>query len=357
MEASQRLPLKITGMALFNVYSNGRADATQLDPTSAPVAGRANAGATFRQTILGLQFDGPKLGIGAKVDGAVLMDFFGGGGPVGGQSFRIRVASLDLAWKNTTVSFRQDKPIIAPRDPDSLAQVGVSPLTGAGNLWLWQPQVRIEQRFSVSESSGFRAQAGVYQMSEAFPDLPPGGRAESVRPAAQGRVEYWHAFDHGRRIELAAGYHRSQTHAFGGSADSHAFTLDWLIRPVSHVDFTGAYFHGQDVAGMGALQQFGVSVAGPGRIIPVRATGGWAQWTLRANQRLSFHAYGGIQSNRGADLPTGAGARNRVFAGNAYYQLGSNIVASFEASRTETWYLGSFSRVNPHYDLALAYLF
>ena len=67
---------------------------------------------------------------------------------------RLRTAAISLDWKNTSLLFGQDKPIISPRDPTSLAQVGVSPLTGAGNLWLWQPQIRLEQRFSLGENCG-----------------------------------------------------------------------------------------------------------------------------------------------------------------------------------------------------------
>ena len=38
----------------------------------------------------------------------------------------------NIDWNNTSLMLGQDKPIISPRDPDSLAQVGFSPLTGAG---------------------------------------------------------------------------------------------------------------------------------------------------------------------------------------------------------------------------------
>jgi hypothetical protein len=44
--------------------------------------------------------------------------------------------------------------------------VGVSPLTAAGNLWDWNPQVRVEQRFSFGENSGLKAEAGVYETTE-----------------------------------------------------------------------------------------------------------------------------------------------------------------------------------------------
>ena len=47
-----------------------------------------------------------------------------------------------------------EKPIFNPREPSSLAQVGISPLTGTGNLWLWLPQVRVEQDFAFTR--GYR---------------------------------------------------------------------------------------------------------------------------------------------------------------------------------------------------------
>jgi hypothetical protein len=49
--------------------------------------------------------------------------------------------------------------------------------------------------------------------------------------------------------------------------------------------------------------------------------------------------------------------RNLAFGGNVMYRLGSNVLASFETSHTRTTYLGSGTRINPHYDLALGYFF
>ena len=105
--------------------------------------------------------------------------------------FRIRTAAINLDWTNTSLMFGQDKPIISPRDPESLAQVGVSPLTAAGNPWLWQPQFRVEQRFSLGAGSGLRAQAGVFQTS--IPSAAQGTiyAAQESRPGAEGRLELW----------------------------------------------------------------------------------------------------------------------------------------------------------------------
>src|SRR4029079_8182070 len=88
------------------------------------------------------------------------------------------------------------KPILSPREPDSLAQVGVSPLTAAGNLWLWQPQARVEQRFHFGERTTFRAPGGVFQTSESFPAVPTEYRDSlaSARPAGEGRFELAHDF-------------------------------------------------------------------------------------------------------------------------------------------------------------------
>jgi hypothetical protein len=50
-------------------------------------------------------------------------------------------------------------------------------------------------------------------------------------------------------------------------------------------------------------------------------------------------------------------AKNQSYGANIMYRLGSNILTSFESSQVRTTYLGSGTRINPHYDLAFAYLF
>src|SRR5580700_3901049 len=166
VESSQKFPIKITGMALFNAYLNGANNGGAINP---PVASLGSAdstgGATLSQTTLGLLYNGPQIFGDGKVSGSLYMDFFGGSTASIGHLLRLRTASINLDWANTSIMFGQDKPIISPRDPDSLAQVGYSPLTGAGNPWLWQPQIRMERRFSLSQDSGLRVQAGIFQTS------------------------------------------------------------------------------------------------------------------------------------------------------------------------------------------------
>ncbi len=358
VSASQRFPISLTGMLLFNAFENGRSSGGSEYPVAAAlVPSMATDGATVRQTILGLKFNGPDLPGGGKASGSIYMDFFGGTSAPGNNFFRIRTAMLDLVWKNTTLSLGQDKPIISPRDPSSFAQVGFSPLSGAGNLWDWNPQVKIEQRFAFGEDTGLKAQAGVYETTESYSATLPAeysGTLERSRPAYQGRFEFFHGNDH-RRIELAPGFSLSATHVAGESVQSRIASLDWLIRPFPLLEFSGEAFNGRDVAGLGALPGF--SILPSEAVIPVHSHGEWGQIALFPLPKLSLHFYAGQQFNRPTDVASYGIQRNFVYAGNLMYKLAPNVLAALEASQTRTEYLGSLLRLNNHYDLALAYLF
>jgi hypothetical protein len=358
VEGSQKLPVSLTGMFLFNSFINGRYGGGAEDPAAARQnTAAAASGASLRQTVLGLKFNGPGLLWGGKASGSLYMDFFAGSQSPDNNLLHIRVATLDLNWKNTTITVGQDKPIVSPREPMSLAQVGVSPLTGAGNLWAWQPQARIERRFSLGEETGLRAQAGIYQTSENYPSiLSPeyAGTLERARPGYEGRFEFFRGNDT-RRIEIAPGFHVSDTHVAGMSVPSRIATLDWLIKPAAAVEFSGALFHGEDAAGLGALQGFDLQP--PGGAIAVHSQGAWGQIALFPVSRLSLHIYAGAQWNSAADLGPGSVTTNFVYAGNFIYKLAPNILAAIEASQARTQYFNSALRLNNHYDLALAYLF
>ncbi len=353
-----RLPVTLTGTVLFNAFLNGRLNGDQMNTVLASrTPTLAFDGGSLRQTVLGLKFQGPDIAGGGKMSGSLFLDLFAGTGTSLNQLMRLRVATLDLNWKNTTLSFGQDKPIMAPREPDSLAQVGVSPLTAAGNLWLWQPQVRVEQRFNFGESSGLRAQLGVFQTSESTTGVATDytsslGRA---RPGYEGRFEWWGERG-GRRFEIAPSFHISNTQVLGQSVPSRIYSVDWLLRPFARLDFTGQFFQGENTGVIGGLRQ-GVRILPDYTARAVHAQGGWAQITVRATPRLTFHMFGGQEDDRNSDLATQSVGKNQSYAGNIMYRLGSNVLASFEVSQVRTTYLGLGTRLNPHYDLALAYLF
>jgi hypothetical protein len=357
--ASQRMPVSLTGMLLFNAFHNGGYGGPLQVPVTAQLTeSPANTGASFRQTVIGLKFNGPDLPGGGKASGSAYFDFWGGGSAPNNNLFRLRLATIDLAWKNTTITAGQDKPIVSPREPMSLAQVGLAPLSGAGNLWDWQPQVRVEQRFAFGEETGLKAQAGLYQTAEFYPSSAPpeyAGTIERQRPAYEGRFLFFHGNEN-TRVEVAPGFHFSDSHVAGQSVSSQIGTIDWLLKPARLIEFSGAFFRGTNAAGLGGLRQ-GFTILPSGNVIPVHATGGWGQITLFPTDRLSVHIFGGEQRDRASDLVANNVLRNLAYAGNIVYKLAPNVLAAFEVSQNRTTYVASGLRLNNHYDLALAYLF
>jgi hypothetical protein len=364
VEASQRFPIRITGMALFNSYFNSKGSGGGEYPTVATPGREGSGGATLRQTILGLEYNGPRTFWNGSLHGTLRMDFFGGTGRLLDQTVRLRTASIGIDWKDRSLLAGLEKPIISPREPSSLAQVGVSPLTGAGNLWLWIPQIRIEQDFRFGEQAGVRAQVGVVQTREAPPDVASSYGAptsyatqpEPARPGIEARVEFFGGSE--RRIEIAPGVHHSISHVGGASVPSNLFSIDWFVRPWKPVEFTGAIFAGQNAAPLGAGGSGpGLVLLGPGRVLAVHSHGGWAQLAYQASQRLSFHFYTGQQDNRNSDLQTGRIGKNLAYGANFFYHLAPNVLTSFEVSQVRTSYIGGDTVLNNHYDLSLAYLF
>jgi hypothetical protein len=359
ISTDHRLPITLTGMLLFNTFWTGGNAGGFDNPTLAAAApGPVDGGATFRQSVVGMKFDGPGIAWGGKVTGSAYIDFFGGTSASLNQMLRLRVASINAVWKNTTVSVALDKPILAPREPDSLAQVGVSPLTSAGNLWLWQPQVRVEQRFAFGDEAGVNAQLGVYETAEGGTGLSSqyASSLEKSRPGYEGRFEFWRGGET-RRVEIAPGFHFSTSRVLEYPVPSRIGSVDWLIRPANWIDVTGQFFAGENTGVVGGLRQ-GVTVVYYGNgAIPVHALGGWAQVKFRLTSRATINIYGGQEDDRNRDLTTNGIAKNQAYASNFMYRFGSNILASLEASQVRTTYLFSGTRVFPHYDIAIGYLF
>lgn len=357
VQTSSRFPVELSGMVLFNAFLNSSYGSGQYPTAAALSAGPRIAGASLRQSIIGLRFHGPEVPGGGKVSGIFQADFWAGSDSPLNHVFRIRTAMITADWNRFAVSAGQDKPLISPREPDSLAQVGVSPLTGAGNPWLWQPQVRVEQRLSLGEDSGLRLQAALFQTSETRTQVPDEYAASTApaRPGYQGRVLFWKGSGDGPRAELASGFHLSSSRSGGYSIPSRIFSVDWLIRPVSSVELTGLFFNGQNIAPLGALRQGFVFAGAVPRA--VRTRGGWAQLAWRPAPRLSLHAFSGQQDDRNSDLLPGRIGKNMALGGNIMFRAAPNVLLSLESANIRTNYLGAGYRKVMHYDLAIAYLF
>jgi hypothetical protein len=354
VESPQKFPVRLTGMALFNAFANSSKATGGADyPVVASATdGPGHSGANVRQTIIGLEFSGAPTLWGGHAHGSIYTDFFAG---ATNSAMRIRTVEVGIDWKTRSIAAGLEKPIFNPREPASLAQVGISPLTGAGNLWLWIPQVRVEQEFRFNSTTGVRAQIGAIQTREIGPyegTVTP----EGARPGAEGRFNFHHSFDDDRRLEFATGFHVSATHAAGFSIPSSLYSFDWFYNPLKRVEFSGAFYSGQNVAHLGSGTRQGYAIYGR-YSHPIDSAGGWGQITLHTLPRLDFHFFTGQVDDRNSQLDRGSIGKNLLYGGNAYFHIAPNVIVGLESTQLRTMYIGQGLRINNHYDLALAYLF
>jgi hypothetical protein len=357
VEASQKFPIKLTGMVLFNLFYNTRHSAGFDDPLLASLnGGRAVSGATFRQSIIGLEYTGAKTIFGGTVGGSFFMDFYDGLTIGTTLPLRLRTANIHVDWGTRTLSVGYEKAIFNPRSPTSYMTVGVGPLWDSGNLWRWQPQIKFEQRFQVGESTNFTAQGGFLETYEGSSSSPAIGSIAERRPSVEGRFQVDQRLWREHRIQFAPGFHVSTSHVAGRGIPSHIFSMDWMVNPFGGLEITGAFFDGINVAHLGGVRQS--IVLGPGGVpIGVHAQGGWAQVSYPLAKRLTLNLFAGTEDSRNSELQRGAVGRNLSGGGNLMLRLAPNVVVSFETMQWRTNYIGLGTRLNNRYDLALVYLF
>ncbi len=358
VEAAHKYPIQLNGMLLFNAFANSAHETAEYSNNYNVLTGPNRDGATVRQTLFGLDFEGPRLPADGRVNGFLSMDFYGGGSDPEYTRPRLRRAGMSLDWKDRSFFVGQDKPLISPYQPDSLAEVGIPPLAGSGNLWLWLPQARYEERLHLGTNSGFRAQVSVMQTEETYAAVPTGlaSTLEPARPALEGRIAFWHKIDDTKRFELAPGFHVSTNHLAGTSVGSHIGSFDWLVVPASRLRFSGTVFRGQNVAGLGALGN-GFGITPNGSIRPVTSNGGWAQLAFPITNRLTFNLYSGLEDDHSPFLTASSIVHTWTYASNFIYHLGPNVLVSVEALQMRTRSFNDIRGLQNHYDLALGYLF
>ncbi|HEX7765621.1 MAG TPA: hypothetical protein VF443_02840, partial [Nitrospira sp.] len=195
VESGSKYRVKFSGIALINLASTrGAVDSVDL-PSAAEARGPGESSGTFsasvRQSILGLDVDGPTLA-GARTHGEVRADFFGGlphtaEGSSSGL-LRLRTAKLVLDWKNSTLVAGQDTPFISPLSPDSLVTTAYPAMWTSGNLWAWTPEV-----FVTHHLQNFFVQYGLLDpLTGEFPpeeyERVPSAGERSRTPAVAMRV-------------------------------------------------------------------------------------------------------------------------------------------------------------------------
>jgi len=377
IESDSRFRVKLFGMILANTYVNTDSSSLFDNPMIAPPpttnVGKNNFGATLRQSRIGLAMEGPRLGprLGdARLSAEAEFDFWGGtSGQLDGDVFgflRVITASARLDWENTSLTVGQRPPLISPLNPTSLAAVWIQPLTGAGNISQWRPQIMVERRAGSSDSSQVIIQGGI---------LTPFGESLQGRtieggPGYQSRIAYRRPLDSDRKIELGfGGYVHRRPFPLDRHVNSYAITGDWMVPLGSRVELSGEAFFGNAV---GLAEESGdrndsiYAVTGPialpgTSIRGVRSAGGWAQIAIKARSDLDFNLAYGQQDPRNSDIffgQTGASTRfkNQVGSANFIWQLRQNLLFSLEYRRFWTKYTLR-EQIAGHYNLAVGYMF
>jgi hypothetical protein len=175
VESASKYRMRLSGIVLLNTYfDRGRVDNQDFPQLAlapfVPVPG-GNAfdssgtfGASLRQSQVGLQAFGPDI-LGAHTSADIKFDFAGGfpltPNGVSSGIARLRTGTIRFDWANTSVIAGQDALFISPLSPTSIATLATPPLSYAGNLWAWTPQIRVEHNFKISDSSSILLQGGI----------------------------------------------------------------------------------------------------------------------------------------------------------------------------------------------------
>jgi hypothetical protein len=375
VESDSKFRIRLTGALLMNTYFNS-ADSADLDlPLYAYPASsnqnkkRNNIGGTLRQTRLGFSMSGPRVG-GARLSAEADFDFWGGAtsrseGDVLGV-LRIRTASARLDWDRTSIEIGQMSPMFSPRSPNSIAAVWYSPLAGAGNLWQWRPQINVEHRAPLSDSTEVVLQAGF------MPNFNELFRGETLEgdPGYQGRVLLRRKMENDRSAEIGfGGYYERRQFRFEKRVGSFALTTDWSLPLADRLTLSGEAYYGRSInlgePGGGRIDRlYAVNSAvfdASTLIRGVRTSGGWAQLSFEARSDLEFNLAYGKDDPNDNDIRFGQQGnftrfKNQVGSANFIYHMRHNFVVSVEYRRLLTDY-NPGRRSNNHVNLAFGYLF
>ena len=381
VETASKYRARLHGIVLMNAFRNvGRSDNLDFPDYAVPLPWylpRANAGATLRQSEIGLEIFGPNV-LGARASADVQLDFSGGFPATGnGVNFgiaRLQTASTRLDWDHTSVVAGQDSLFLSPLSPTSFASLATPTFAFAGNLWGWTPQIRVEHRFSIGDQQTITMQAGILDNLDwefnygSFERTPQAGE-RSGQPGYGFRTAWSRPVRQHPLSIAVAGYYGRQDWAWGRYVDSWAGMADWQLPILRRLQLSGEFYRGRGIGGLGG--GIGTSVVYGGNLptSPLRGldtAGGWTQLKLQLTPKLELNGviaqddaftsnirgFATDQNNGGSIL-----GRNRGALGNMVYRPRSDLVFSAELRRLRTFPVYSSSSATNQVNLAMGILF
>jgi hypothetical protein len=385
VESGSKYRLRLSGIVLLNLFEN-RGTVDNIDfpevaesrESQEPNASPGTFGGSLRQSQIRLQAFGPDVA-GARTSADVTFDFAGGfaDAPNGAAMgiVRLRTGTVRFDWNNTSIIAGQDRLFFAPLAPTSLASLAVPALSYAGNLWAWMPQVRIEHRIVLSETSSLSIQGGILDNltgdnpPDPYDRYPTWGE-ESGQPAYAARVAWTHRLFGQDFTAGIGGYYGRQDWGFSRGVDGWAGTADLTLPLGKRWEFTGAFYRGRALAGLGG--GIGQSVLLNGSFINPATTfrgldsmGGWAQLKFKVKSNFEINgAFGSdnpfareLRQYNSNTIYPGAYTRNLSPLVNFIYQIRSDILISTEYRYLRSTVLDSGSVSANHVSLSLGYIF
>jgi len=383
VESESKYRARLSGIVLFNTYGERGsvldADLPQLAIPRGLLSSGGSFGASVRQSQIGIQAFGPTIA-GASTSADIQFDFAGGFPEAqNGASFgimRLRTGTIRFDWTDTSVIGGQDSLFFAPLSPTSIATLAIPALAYSGNLWSWTPQVRVEHKFTLSDSSTFMLQGGVLDNLTGDPppslyDRYPSWGEYSGQPAYATRLA-WTLRLHGQDLTIGAGgYYGRQLWGYGRSVDGWAGTVDLKLPLGSMFEFTGQFYRGRAVGGIGGGLGQSVLWNGPlsdpnTEVHGLHSLGGWAQLKYRTTPKLQFNGAFGQDNPLSSDLRNFGGngsyygvlfSRNQSAFVNFIYQPRSDFMFSLEYRRLKTFILDSNPNSANLVNFSLGYMF
>jgi hypothetical protein len=323
------IEVSLHGLILVNAFHTtdnvNNSDVPQFAvPPSEAVPEGSTSSATARQSRLTAFALVPEFA-GGVMEGELDVDFFGGQQPSsGGRTFpllRLRRVVAKLTWSQVALLVGQESPPIAEVSPSSIASIGFPDFAGAGNLWLWIPQVRLGADLPSSGSVRVGAEIAALAPTSGEPQgtflTQPDIAERSGRPFLQGRVRG--RWGQGEQLgEVSAGGHYGWLlNAAGERVPSKALALSIWTPLGPKLDFRAEAFTGQALAGLGG-GGIGQNMVRDG--VPVRSAGGWAQLNVRPSQQWEIGGGGGLDDPDDEDLGEASRLRNVAVEGHVTWR-------------------------------------
>ena len=266
-----------------------------------------------------------------------------------------------MDWTNTSIVAGQDALFFAPLTPTSLSSLAIPALSYTGNLWSWTPQVRIEHRVGLTESSGLLLQAGI--LDSLTGDTPEQGYRYPTVGEQSGQPAYGvHvAYDRnvfGREFSVGmGGYYGRQNWAYGRNVDGWAGVADVAVPLGNFFALSGEFYRGRGVGGLGGGIGQSIVLSGPitsagTSIYGLDSEGGWAQLKFKPRDNFEVNFAYGEDDPFARELRLfpasslyygGSPSRNLSPFVNFIYRVRSDMLFSVEYKRLQTYSLDRYA--------------